>query len=120
MKQPHITASIALASLLSLAAMPAFAQESTDSNVPPAVAQKQATEIAHGDPARWFHGDKTTAERLRTLRKEIGAGLQENQGACRKLAASERAACMREAREIYQRDMAAAPAMASRNPVAAN
>lgn len=117
MKQPCITA-FAIAALL--AAAPSFAQESTDSNVPPAVAQKQAAEISRGDPARWFQDDTTVAERLRTLRKEIGAGLQENLGACRKLAASERAACTREARAIYQRDMAAAPAMAAAKPVAAN
>ena len=84
--------------------------DSTDSNVPVATAQKQAREIAHGDPARWFREDPSMAARLRTLQKEIGAGLQEAQGACRKMAAAERAGCMKEARSTYQQDMAGARA----------
>jgi hypothetical protein len=83
---------------------------STDSNVPPATAQKQAREIAQGDPARWFREDATAAQRLRTLHKEIAAGLQESQGACRKMAASERAGCLKEARATYQQEMAGARA----------
>ena len=77
---------------------------STDANVPPATAQKQAAEISHGDPARWYKADTSVDQRLRTLQKEIGAGLQEAQGACRKLAASERAACMQQARTPYTHD----------------
>jgi hypothetical protein len=92
------------------AAGAAPAQESTDSNVPPATAQKQASEIARGDPARWFREDATAAQRLRTLQKEIGAGLQEAQGACRKMAAGPRATCMSEARATYQQEMAGARA----------
>jgi hypothetical protein len=87
--------------------------ESADSNVPPATAQKQAREIAQGDPARWFREDTTAAQRLRTLQKEIAAGLQEAQGACRKMAASERAGCMKEARATYQQEMAGARAQIS-------
>jgi hypothetical protein len=98
------------ACVLLAAAGAAQAQESTDSNVPPATAQKQAAEIAHGDPARWFRADATAAQRLRTLQKEIGAGLQEAQGACRKLAAGARAPCMNEARVTYQQEMAGARA----------
>lgn len=86
------------------------APESTDANVPPATAQKQAREIAQGDPARWFREDTTAAARLRTLQKEIGAGLQESTGACRKMAAGERAGCMKEARATYQQEMAGARA----------
>ncbi len=96
-----------------LAAVGAHAQsapESSDANVPPATAQKQAREIARGDPARWFREDATAAQRLRTLQKEIAAGLQEAQGACRKLAAAERAGCMKEARATYQQEMAGARA----------
>jgi hypothetical protein len=81
---------------------------STDSNVPPATAQKQAREIAHGDPSRWFREDASMAARLRTVQKEIGAGLQEAQGACRKLPSAERAGCNKEARATYQQDMAGA------------
>lgn len=83
---------------------------SSDANVPPATAQKQAREIARGDPARWYREDDTMAERLRTLQKEISAGLQESQGACRKLAAAERRGCMAEARATYTHDMAGAKA----------
>ncbi len=83
---------------------------STDSNVPAATAQKQAREIAQGDPARWFRDNPGMAARLRNLQKEIGAALQEAQGACRKLAASERSACMKDARATYQQDMAGARA----------
>lgn len=81
-------------------------QSSTDANVPPATAHKQAAEISRGDPARWYQADSTVAQRLHTLQKEIGAGLQEAQGACRKLAAAERASCMQQARATYQQDMA--------------
>jgi hypothetical protein len=87
--------------------------ESTDSNVPPATAQKQAREIAQGDPARWFREDATAAQRLRTLQKEIAAGLQEAEGACRKMAAGERAGCMKEARATYQQEMAGARSQVS-------
>ncbi len=81
---------------------------STDANVPPATAAKQAREIARGEPSRWFHEDTSMAARLRRLQKEIGAGLQEAQGACRKMPAAERSACMSEARATYQKEMAGA------------
>jgi hypothetical protein len=84
--------------------------ESSDSNVPLATAQKQASEIARGDPARWFREDATAAARLRTMVKEIGAGLQEAQGECRKLPGAERRSCMAEARATYNQDMAGARA----------
>ena len=83
---------------------------STDANVPAATAQKQAREIAQGDPARWFRQNPGMAARLRNLQKEIGAALQEAQGACRQMAASERGGCMKEARANYQQDMAGARA----------
>lgn len=89
---------------------PAMTPTSTDSNVPPATAQKQAREIAQGDPARWFREDPSAAASLRRLQKEIGAALQEAQGACRKMPAAERNACMSEARATYKKDMAGAQA----------
>jgi hypothetical protein len=92
--------------------MPAQAQESSDRNLPAATVQRQAAEIARGDPPRWFQEDVTTAERLRTVRKEIAAGLQENLGACRSLPAAERSACAKQARAIYQQEMAGARGMA--------
>jgi hypothetical protein len=93
------------------AAGAAHAQDrSTDANVPPATAQKQAREMAQGDPARWFRDNPGMGARLRNLRKEIGAGLQEAQGACRQMAGAERAGCTKEARATYQQDMAGARA----------
>lgn len=91
----------------------AHAQVSTDANVPPATARKQALEIARGDPARWHQEDTTLAARLRTIRKEIGAGLQENLGVCKSSPAAERPACVKEARDTYQLEMAGAKARAA-------
>lgn len=84
------------------------AQDSSDQNVPPAVARKQAAEIASGDPQRWFQEDTTPAQRLRTLQKEIAAGLQEAQGNCRRQPTAERASCMKQARATYQKEMSEA------------
>ncbi|MES2019263.1 MAG: hypothetical protein V4484_22455 [Pseudomonadota bacterium] len=78
---------------------------------PAQTAQVQAAqieEISRGDPMRWYQDDTTLAERLRTLRKETAAALQENLMQCRALSAPERSACVREARRIYQREMASA------------
>lgn len=79
---------------------------SGDQNTPAPVARQQQAEISRGDPARWHQEDATMQARMRTLRKEIAAGLQENLGACRSQPAAERSACMREARSIYQQEMA--------------
>ncbi|MEO7494545.1 MAG: hypothetical protein ABIT83_16200 [Massilia sp.] len=104
---PRIMRTIVRTALLGcLAIGAAQAQESSDANVPAATANKQASEIARGDPARWYRADVTEAQRLRTLQKEIGAALQEAQGNCRRGPASERASCMREARATYQQEMA--------------
>lgn len=85
---------------------------SSDQNVPPATARKQAVEVASGGPARWSIEDTTVAARLRTIRKEIAAGLQENLGNCKAVASAERAACVREARATYREEMAGARARA--------
>jgi hypothetical protein len=53
------------------------------------------------------------AARLRTIRKETAAGLQENLGACKSAPAAERSACVKEARAIYQLEMAGAKARAA-------
>ena len=90
--------------------------QSTDANVAPATARKQASEIAHGDPPRWFREDASMAARLRSMQKEIGAGLQEAQAACRKLPAAERAGCVKQARATYQQDMAGARSAAMAEP----
>ena len=85
-------------------------QTSNDALVNPAAANKQAREIAQGDPSRWYREDATSQARLRTLQKEMGAALQEAKNACKKMPAAERNACLQEARTNYQRDMAAAKA----------
>lgn len=77
------------------------AQAGNDAAVEPAVARQQAQEIAQGDPQRWYRDD----DGQQTLRKEIGAALDEAQSACRKRPAAERDACLREARAVWQRDM---------------
>lgn len=82
------------------------AQASSDLNVPPATARQQAAEIARGAPARWSQEDVTMAARLKTMRKEIAAALQESQGACRNGPREERAACLKQARDTYNQDMA--------------
>ena len=66
--------------------------------------------MAQGDPARWFREDATAAQRLRTVHKEIAAGLQEAQGNCRRMATADRAGCLKEARAIYQKEMSGARA----------
>ncbi len=86
---------------------------SSDQNVPPATAKKQAMEVAAGGPARWDTEDTTIAARLRTIRKETGAALQENLGNCKALPATERGACVREARALYNEEMASARARAA-------
>ena len=68
--------------------------------------------MARGDPARWQREDTTLAARLRTIRKETAAGLQENLGVCKAGPAAQRSACMKEARATYQLEMAGAKARA--------
>ena len=85
---------------------PAATIVSSDQNVPPATARQQAAEIARGDPARWSQEDSSPAARMKTLRKETAAALQESLGNCRRVAKAERAACVKEARSIYQQEMA--------------
>lgn len=107
-------AALAAACLVAMGVVNAqLPQTSTDQNVPAATARQQAAEIARGDPARWTREDSTTEARLRTLRKEMGAALQEARGACRALPASERGACNKEAQANYQKDMAGARAQAA-------
>ena len=109
MTQPYRSFAGACALLAAIGtAQAGTGDQSTDANVPPATARQQAREIAHGDPSRWFREDASTAARLRSVQKEIGAGLQEAQGACRKLPAAERDGCVKQARATYQQDMAGA------------
>lgn len=78
------------------------AQAGTDAAVNPTVARQQAQEIAKGDPPRWYRDDPAQ----QTLRKELGAALQEAQNACRKAPAAERKSCMQEARATWQHETA--------------
>ena len=57
------------------------------------------------DPQRWYVDDATRQEQLRTLRKEIGAALQEAQKQCKSMAAPDRDSCMKDAHDTYQHDM---------------
>jgi hypothetical protein len=77
-------------------------------STPPAVAQQQQREIAHGEPARWMKDDAGMQGQLATKRKEIGAALNEALNDCKKADKAARQACVREARETYRRDMASA------------
>lgn len=90
-------------------------QDSTPGVTPPAVAQQQKKEIAHGDPGRWYRHDSTAADQLRTVRKEIAAALQEATLACKREPAAERNACLKEARSTYQHDMVNAKAIRDEN-----
>jgi guanyl-specific ribonuclease Sa len=90
-------------------------QDSAPGVTPPAVAQQQKKEIAHGDPGRWYSHDSTAADQLRTVRKEIAAALQEATLACKHQPAAERGACMKEARSTYQHDMVNAKAIRDEN-----
>jgi hypothetical protein len=83
----------------------AFAVQAQDTT-PPQNAALQRQEIANGDPARWQREDTTPAEQARTLRKEIGAALAEAKQACANGPAADRPACLKQAQDTYQQDMA--------------
>lgn len=119
MRQPfHKLRAAALACALCSASLAAFGQASGDRTVAPAVAHKQKAEIAKGDPARWYRADRTDAARMRTLQKEIAAAYGEAKTACRKGPKSHRAACLKDARIAWQRDMKHAPELAASAPAA--
>jgi len=68
------------------------------------------------DPARWTQGDKTKAQRMATLKKEINAAYAEQQTACKRKASGKRDVCMKQARQIYQRDLNNAPRLVAQAP----
>jgi hypothetical protein len=116
MFQPRFIIRALSAAALFAASLAATAQ-SNDTNVPPAAAVKQTSEVASGaDPARWHQQDDSRAARLATLKKEIGAAQAEAQRACTREAASTRAACMAQAKATYQRDIAGAEAQIDTAP----
>ncbi len=60
------------------------------------------------DPPQWHTEDTTPQMRYQTSKKEAGAALEEARKECRTLRGSEAAACNREARNNYEKDMAEA------------
>ena len=112
MHQPVFSKRAMLGCASLILALSAQAQVSTDANVAPATAKQQDAEIVRGEPARWQREDTTLAARLRTIRNETAAGLQENLGVCKAGPAAQRAACTKEARATYQLEMAGAKARA--------
>jgi len=72
---------------------------------PPDVARHQQQELKRGDPPRWTRPDRTQAAQLATLRKEINAALREALEACKQEGASDRSACVKEARNTAREDM---------------
>lgn len=75
-----------------------------------------APAMAAKDPARWTQGDSTKAQRMATLKKEINAAYADQQSACKHKASSKRSACLQQARQVYQRDMANAPRLLAQAP----
>ena len=59
--------------LLAVASATAGAQTSNDAMVAPATANKQAREIARGDPVRWYREDATSQQRWRTKLNAVSA-----------------------------------------------
>jgi len=72
--------------------------------------------MAAKDPARWTQGDSTKGQRMATLKKEINAAYAEQQSACKRKASGKRDACLKQARQVYQHDMANAPRLLAQAP----
>ena len=104
--------SLACGVMMACAAFAVQAQDTT----PPQNAALQRQEIANGEPARWQRADTSPAEQARTLRKEIGAALAEAKLACAKGAAAARAACLKQAQDTYQHDMARVTSIVAETP----
>jgi hypothetical protein len=108
-----------VACALGATAVAAVAQTAhDDSAVSKAVAKKQQSEIAKGDPARWHRVENSAQARLGIQKKEIAAAYSEAKNACHHGAASARSQCMKEAQLAYQHDMAKAPMLVAKGPTA--
>lgn len=70
----------------------------------PATAQETLVK----DPARWSIEDTTPKARYQTLKKEADAAQRENLKQCKAMAANEKKECMKEAKTLYQQDLARA------------
>lgn len=99
-----------LACTIAACALMTQARAQDDATVGRAVAQKQASEIKAGDPARWHQEDPGRQAALKTLQKEIGAAYDEARRACAKGEAAQRADCLQAARQAWQADLRNAPA----------
>jgi hypothetical protein len=108
-----------VACALGATAVSAVAQTAHDDGaVSKAVAKKQQSEIAKGDPARWHRAENSAQARLGIQKKEIAAAYSEAKNACRQGASSERGKCMKDAQLAYQQDMARAPLLVAKGPTA--
>ncbi|HEY5800323.1 MAG TPA: hypothetical protein VIT92_08875 [Burkholderiaceae bacterium] len=73
-----------------------------------ALAQSRPQGAPVVDPPRWTTEDTTPEARYRTSKKEAGAAYQEALWECKKMAAGERGACLKQARDQYNLDLAEA------------
>jgi hypothetical protein len=76
-----------------------------------------AAQNKHGsDPARWYKGDSTQAQRMQVLKKELNAAYAEQTAACKKKKSGKQSACLKEARANFQRDSANARRLVANAP----
>jgi hypothetical protein len=76
-----------------------------------------AAQNKHGsDPARWYKGDSTNAQRMQVLKKELNAAYAEQTAACKKKKSGKQSACLKEARANFQRDSANARQLVANAP----
>jgi hypothetical protein len=71
----------------------------------------------HGnDPARWYKGDSSDAQRMQILKKELNAAYAEQTAACKKMKSGKQSACLKQARANFQRDSANARQLVANAP----
>ncbi|CAN5292171.1 hypothetical protein BH11PSE11_BH11PSE11_10220 [soil metagenome] len=70
-----------------------------------AVSSAMAQNLSNIDPPRWTIEDRTPQARYQTSKKEAAAAYQEALNDCRQNRGADRAACLRDARTNYQRDL---------------
>jgi hypothetical protein len=76
-----------------------------------------AAQNKHGsDPARWYKGDSTQAQRMQVLKKELNAAYADQTAACKKKKSGKQSACLKEARANFQRDSANARQLVANPP----
>lgn len=66
------------------------------------------------DPARWYVEDATPQAKFQTMKKEVDAAYKEAMTECKAMPAADRGACMKDARAIFQADMASAKSVLMR------